>query len=228
MSKQERMKMMTWTKRVMVMALVALSGCGGNPPPVVAPPTNPYGYAPTTCPAVSGAAPLLPGGQPFTTTLTTGYGATEDSLTVTLFYQNAPSATDYLPSIVGTGTLSFPDIVTLLPYPTSAQQTSFCVTSADPTGGAGLSTGVFSPQDQSLAIVLKGFVNVPYVSPFSGYPGSYYSPPGSSGAGHEMITVSIGWNECGAVISGSNRIEGCIDVKIGQGNSAIEVGFFGQ
>lgn len=210
---------------------LALSiGCGkGETPVPVAPvPTTPTtGYGAGGCASVSGQVPFNQNNQPIMGTLTMmsgGYGSSNaNSLSLNFYYQYFDTGYSTIHSIVASGMFYYPDLLLMLrggqqqngyqiPY-------SFCESSADPTTGTPL-PGVYAQQDSSVAITLRGMVQVPLYtySPFDSYPYGYNNQ--MQGTQATLVEVSIGNSyDCGAIIA-NGRLYGCVDVSIGN-NSAM-------
>lgn len=202
-----------WMGRLAVLATLTLVGCGQQQT-VLPPVTNPYGvgYSGTCAGGVANA------GQPISNSalnasLTDNNGTVVGSIQLFLYSTGQYTVTDPTPSIVGTGSISFTDASIL--YGGYAnygqQQTSFCISSQDPTGG-GVFTGAYGASDGSLAIAMKGLTSMPSVNPYTGYP---------TGSGSQQsITVSIGY-DCGTYISGQSRFQGCVRLDMGGGYGTV-------
>jgi len=203
-----------WVERLSLLGLITFAGCGGQPA-VVAPPvaTNPYGYgySGNCAGAVGGGQPLSQG--PLNATLTDNNGTVIGSIQLYLYLTGQFTASDPYPSIVGSGSIAVTDPSILYgQYAYSGgQQTSFCISSQDPTGG-GMLTGVYGQGDASIAIAMKGIVSMPSVNPMNGYP---------TGAGvNQPITISIGY-DCLTQLSGNTRFQGCVRIDMGGGTGMV-------
>ena len=203
-----------------VAALAVGAACSKNPDPVPLPPpapsapNSPYGgggfVGAGACGPVGGEFPLRRDNSPYYGNLYSDYtGGTSNSLSVTLSYVNYSYAENQLYNIVGGGQFNLPDLQVFSGgYGQPIPQTTFCVSSANPQGG-GITPGVFDSASKGLAIVLRGVVQMPMYSPYGGY-GTPQVP-----YGQELVEVSVGnAYGCDAWLA-EGRINGCVQVKLG-------------
>ncbi len=206
--------------RKIVLALVTLAlvggvGCGNKnnpappPPPQISNP-NPNGggfVGGGSCGGVAGQP--LNNGLPFQSTLSGGYGMSNNSMSLTLAYP-ATGGYGQTTALVGSAQMTLPDLQQM--FQMYVQQYSFCVSSVDPASGA-LNTGSLI-QGSYVNLSLAGIIQVP---------NSSYAPPGYPGT--QQLTpmpvyVDIGQGSCAYIQN--NRLIGCVYVSFGtRGQNSI-------
>ena len=197
--------------------IVMLVGCGKAtpPPPLAMPaPLPPVSGYPGGGGAVSCGGSV--GQYPFSQTPFLGTSGS-NSIQLTLGFSGFPSGASQYQNVVGSALLNLPGILqnSYSPAQTSYQ---FCVTSAPASGGQPF-PGTYVPQDQSVAMVMYGYVQAPLVNP---YDPTYYQ--GGSQFTQVPAMVSIGqsinrssyngYDDCGARLL-QGRISGCVEVRLG-------------
>lgn len=215
---------------ILLVGLMLVASCGKKEEPAPAPPpANPNPVAAPTgpggCPPLpAGGVPLRSDNQPYTASLTSvESGSSANSISLQLVSMNA-NAGDPIVNVAGTGTVTLPDLDSLLGGHAPVQ--SFCVSSVNPVGNT-LSPGVLR-RDSSIAMLLTGFVQVPTVTPFQGYPGNYPGYPNNSQQQQTATTrveVSIGnYRGCFAALQNGRFSPGsCVIVSIGEGQFARQL-----
>lgn len=215
-----------------LIALLSIVACGGTPPPLPPPaatsPTGGVYYG--GCGAVAGGMPLNNSNTPYAGMMvpsSSGYNY-GDSMQLNLFYSTSYDADNFIKSVVGTANMNLPSLTSLNSFPTPNQQTTFCASSVALQGGTP-NPGEFNSQNLAIQITLTGMVQVPLLSPYSGYPGGYSPTSGSYGSlGQEEVTVNIGTaGDCGAYLS-QDRVVGCVDVIIGPQSSGTIIRYYAQ
>lgn len=201
-----------WLKKAQIkpgvtfaLAFVALvaAGCGANNVTPVYPPPgagngNYYGSYGAGC-SIGISYPLEGNGQPYVGQLSSYNGAfTGSSVTMTLGYMTAPSASYQFQNIIGSGHLQLSNMNTGIP---GLNLSAVPLCSSDPTTGA-VAPGNFASQDQSIAITLKGLI-----------PNSFYqSGVGVGGSQAPQVAVQIGY-QGGAWIY-PTKFKGSVDIMI--------------
>ena len=209
-------------KAVSLAILMTMVGCGGgnnnsNPAPG---PSNPAPAAPaapsvpgTNCAVINGGVPLNNNGAPFYGSLqsnSAGAWGNSNSLTLNLSFTNYTGPGTVIQNLVGSGSFIFPD----LSYLTGTQNSNYnlCVSSNN-IGSSGYNPGTFNMSNGSISLTLSGSVQVPLYNPYNYYPGSYQPYPTPTQMGQETIRLNIGKSFPAYV--NSNRIVGCVDVRLG-------------
>lgn len=209
-------------KAVSLAILMTAVGCGGgnnnsNPAPG---PSNPAPAAPaapsvpgTNCAVINGGVPLNNNGAPFYGSLqsnSAGAWGNSNSLTLNLSFTNYTGPGTVIQNLVGSGSFIFPDLSSL----TGTQNSNYnlCVSSNN-IGSSGYNPGTFNMSNGSISLTLSGSVQVPLYNPYNYYPGSYQPYPTPTQMGQETIRLNIG-KSCPAYVN-SNRIVGCVDVRLG-------------
>ena len=199
-----------------------LTACGGNndfipPPPPIAPPVGGFnggGFGGFTgggnCGGSFGSFPLNQTGQPYYGSMVSQAGSSSISLQVGIL--NQPNFSSPIQQVAGSAQIDLADLRN-----TSGQTqgiSSFCVSSQSLTGGSVI-PGNFAVQDQSIAITMEGYVQVPLFSPYGGSGGL----GGTFQYGQDRVVVSIGTGiiGCNAAFLRNGRLVGCLEVQIGNG-----------
>lgn len=227
-------KSLIWKSTLGVFLLVAITRCGGgddssqppNPTPAPAPNT-PYppqgpiappmgGIIPgTNCPTIAGDRNLRQDGSPFL-----GQLQGNNSLVMSVMFSQYQNFDTGIQNVVAAGQFTFPDISYMLGSQVSNYNYNICVSSLG-FNGSPATQGTFNLQDLSVAMLVRGYVDVPLYSPYGGYPGGYpggYYPPGSTTPtmGKETIELAIGNGyNCPAYLY-QGRIYGCVEVRLGR------------
>lgn len=214
--------MNTVGKFLIALTVVTLAtvGCGNNNNPVVPPPpqfANPNGYPGGFgigggCGAAGGQN-LHPDGTPYNAMLTGQYqgGSSSNSLSISMYYYNAPNADNQVQQIVGSGNFNFPDLSLFMPQTMgSSIPSTFCISSTNPQSGQ-VNPGTYV--SGAIYLVLDGYVQTPYVSPFGGY-----GYGGGGGYGQSMVEVVIGSPNGAAAGLVQGRIQGQVQVTLGVGS----------
>jgi len=221
------MKVFKQAKRISVLAIlmvavVSMSACGKKapvpaPPPPPALPNPGYGggFAGGGCGSVGGQSPLNQLGYVSSLQAVYSGGSAANALQLFLSYQTYPNAGSQMQNIVGSGTFSYPDL-NLLSRGMQVPQTSFCVSSAGPTGG--VTPGVYMPRSGEVSILLQGLIQVPS---YPGFGGVGYYGGGYPQYVQQIVQLAIGYSQgCSAYLY-NDRVVGCADVYIGSGSQPI-------
>jgi len=218
------MKRPDWIKGLRFVVLTGATylvmSCGGGNNSASAPAPSTPAPAPaapsvpgTNCPLNSGGVPVNQNGSPIFGSLQSsnnGYWGNQNSLTLSLSFINYTGPGSYVQSVIGSGSLVFPDLSLLLGTQTNTNY-NICVNSNN-IGAAGSNPGTYSMGNGAVSLTLNGVVQVPLYNPYTSYPGSYQTYP-SNQYGQQSLLVSIGTN-CAAYVV-NNRLVGCVSVRLG-------------
>lgn len=219
-----------------LVVLLFSSACGKKEEAPIAPPPPPQNPNPApgagigNCGGVGGV-PFRP--EPYTSNLYSDLTrSTSNHISLNLASQTQPRLEMQTHPIVGTAQMNLTDLNAITRGAYTNAPTTFCVSSNMPNGGQVL-PGSYSAIDYTLSLTLYGTVQIPLVSPFGGYPGSQGMPGAAPSYAPTYVEVSIGsstygygygYSSCIARLFNSS-IQGCVLVKIGQGQYGQEFGY---